>query len=103
MSYPVHSINSPDGFQGQDSDRVTLGVKVAVANAAGAAGATVATAIAMPTGTQLPANYTVIVNPSQGCGWYVSAKTTNGFTVNLVPFSGTATVAAGSFDCVVVG
>ena len=80
-------------------DRTIIGTVPDIANAAGAAGATVTTAVSM---SDLPPNYSVLVNPGQGCGAFVSGKTNTGFNVNLVPFSGTGVVAAGTFDVVVV-
>lgn len=102
MSLIQNHIESPNGFTPSRTDRAILGVMAGVANGAGAAGATVSVAVSLPASANLPANYAVLVNPGQACWWYVSAKTSSGFTVNLVPQSGTATIAAGSFDCVLV-
>ena len=99
MALDQHTISVPNGALPANQDRTIIGSLPGVANAAGAAGATVSTAVTMG---DLPPNYSVIVNPGQGCGWFVSGKTSTGFTVNLVPFSSTATVAAGTFDVVVV-
>jgi hypothetical protein len=58
-----------------------------------------------PYGTGLLPNdgyYSVLVTPSQNCPPSVSDKSTSGFTVTLTPPSG-VTLAAGTFDCVVLG
>ena len=83
-----------------------VGALAGVANAAGGgAGEAVTTAVSF-TDTygngQLPAAYAVAVTPSQACAWSVTGKTTSGFTVTLTPNSN-STIAAGTFDVVVVG
>lgn len=102
MSLDQHTIEVPDGCAPARTDRTILGSIEATPNAAGAAGATVSTTVTLPASANLPAQYSVIVNPGQGCGWYVDTKTPNSFVVHLVPFTGTASVAAGAFDAVVV-
>ena len=99
MALDQHTISIPSGAAPAMPDRTIIGVLPGVVNAAGAAGVTVTTSVAM---TDLPPNYTVVVNPGQGCGAFVSGKTSQGFNVSLVPFSGTAVVAAGAFDVVVL-
>jgi len=94
MAIIKHKVAVLDGSTaGEFTDRVVAAKQLGVANAAGANPATVIT-FAEP----LPAAYTVMVSPSQGVPWYVSAKTTYGFTVNLVG----ASVSAGTFDVVVI-
>lgn len=102
MSIIQNHVESPDGFLPARMDRAVLGSMPGIANAAGAAGATVSVAVSLPASANLPVNYAVLINPGQGCMWYVSAKTSSGFTVNLVPLSSTAVIAAGNFDCVLV-
>ncbi len=101
MSNLVHTVSSPDGMPFAQKDRATIGVLTGIANAAGAAGATVSTTITLPASADLPADYAVMVSPSQACFWYVSGKTSSGFTVNLVPTTSSASIAAGTFDCTV--
>jgi hypothetical protein len=48
-----------------------------------------------------PSSYVVSVAASQACFHSVSNKTASGFTVVLTPTSSTATLAAGSIDCIV--
>ena len=94
MAIIKHKVAVLDGSTaGEFTDRVVAAMQRGVANAAGANPAPVIT-FAEPQ----PAAYTVMVSPSQGVPWYVSAKTTYGFTVNLVG----ASVSAGTFDVVVI-
>lgn len=99
MALDQHTISVPIGATPARTDRTIIGSLPNVANAAGAAGATVSTAVVM---AELPANYSVLVNPGQEAYAWVSAKTSGGFTVNLAPISSTALIAAGAFDVVVV-
>ncbi|WP_413444137.1 hypothetical protein [Herbaspirillum frisingense] len=72
------------------------------ANAAGgSAGASVSTTITGLAG--LPAKYSVLVNPGQDASWYVTNKTSTGFTVVMTPNAAANTLAAGTFDAVVIG
>jgi hypothetical protein len=103
MPLQIHDIELADGSQLQNQDRIVLGQQWSVANAAGAsAGASVTVAVAFALGS-LPTNYAVICEPNQNCFSYVTAKTNTGFNVVLTPTSGSITLAAGTFDIVVVG
>jgi hypothetical protein len=78
------------------------------ANGAGTAGANVTTSLATSfqdgfgVGT-LPDDYCVIVSPSAPAIASVSGKTSSGFSVILSPITASATIAAGTFDVVVLG
>lgn len=103
MSILTHTIESPDGFTPARQDRVIVGSLPGIANAAGgSAGAAVATPVSLPASASLPASYSVLVNPGQDATWYVSSKTASGFTVTLTPRLAASTLAAGTFDVVVV-
>jgi hypothetical protein len=52
-----------------------------------------------PTGL---ATYTVVISPSQACFWNITNKSASGFTVTLTPPSSSATLAAGTFDALIV-
>lgn len=101
MSKIIHSVavppqSDPLGFE----DRIVL-LRKAVANAAGgSAGAAVTVAVS---NLQLPANYSVVVNPAQDATWWVTAKTRTGFTINLAPRLAANTLAAGTIDFLVIG
>ncbi len=78
-----------------------------VANAAGgSAGASVTVAVGFVDQFgvgRLPSTYAVVVTPSQSCFWSVTSKAGTGFNVVLTPTSGSVTLAAGTFDVVVIG
>jgi hypothetical protein len=87
---------------------ITIAAEASFANAAGSgAGASVSVTInnlvdQYGTG-RLPNNYAVSVAPSQACFWSVSNKTNAGFTVTLTPTTSGTTLAAGTFDFIIVG
>jgi hypothetical protein len=102
MAVVNHLIEVRDPQAGSDFlDRVIVGQKLGVANAAGGgAGANVATVVTFT--EPLPTNYTVVVQPGQSATWWISNKISFGFTVNLTPNPSSATLAAGSFDVTVL-
>jgi hypothetical protein len=81
-------------------DRVIFGQQLGVANASGAAGATVSTVVAFL--EPLPPVYAVTVQPGQAAVSWVTARTTFGFTVNLAPLVSTNAISAGTFDATVI-
>lgn len=101
MARNIHTIKVPDGALPSLEDRVVVGVLSNVANAAGG-GAGEAVSVAVGGFADLPANYAVLVSPGQDATWFVSAKSAAGFTVTLNPRLAAGTLAAGSFDVVVV-
>jgi hypothetical protein len=103
VSTPVHVTDILDGSTPLSwSDRIRLGVKLALANAAGStAGSPVAVPVTFS--EALPPQYAVSVDAGQECISWVTAKTGSGFTVNLAPYPSTATLAAGSINVTVVG
>jgi hypothetical protein len=101
MPFSIHDIDLADGSTPTMQDRLIGGLQLAVANAAGAsAGASVTTAVSFG---YLPANYVVFVDSGQsGVVGTVTSKTNTGFSVVLSPILTTATVAAGTFNVLVV-
>ncbi len=99
MALDQHTVSVPTGASPANTDRTMIGNLADVANLAGAAGVTVTTAVVM---ADLPAHYSVHVNPGQGCGVFVDGKTNAGFNVHLVPFAGTLSIGAGTFDVTVI-
>jgi hypothetical protein len=93
-------------FTNNQATATTIAAEANIANPAGSgAGASVSVTInnlvdQFGTG-RLPNNYAVTVTPSQACASSVTNKNNSGFTVTLTPLSGT--LAAGTFDFVVVG
>jgi hypothetical protein len=102
VSIPVHIVDQIDGSAFLFTDKVIAGLQLAVANAAGgSAGTPVSTSVSFPAGS-LPPNYMVHVTPSQAAMVSVTNKTSSGFNVVLTPLA-TVTLAAGTFDAMVVG
>jgi hypothetical protein len=83
-------------------DRTFVGAQYAVANASGAAGATVSTVVTFNEPIPVPA--AVFVNPRQSAVWWVDTFTTFGFTVHMAPpnITAEASIAAGTFDVFLV-
>lgn len=103
MSLIQHSIAIPDGATPANQDRTTIGSIPGIANVAGgSAGAAVTTAVTLPASANLPANYGVLINPGQDATWYVSNKTFDSFQVTLTPRLAASTLAAGTFDAVII-
>jgi hypothetical protein len=85
---------------GPFTDRVLIGQVLGVANLiGGGAGQSVITAVTFP---ELPANYQVIVTCGQDATAFVSGKTALGFNVTLEPRVAGNTLAAGTFDCLII-
>lgn len=104
MSQQIHTIEVPEGaLQGlSQKGRLLVANLPGLANAVGGgAGASVVTAVSGL--KNLPANYSVVVNPGQDATWFVSGKTSTGFNVTLNPRLAANTLAAGTFDVLIVG
>lgn len=103
MSILQHTIESPDGATPAHQDRAIIGSIPGVANAVGgSAGASVTTTVTLPASANLPANYSVLVNPGQDATWYVHNKTADSFDVVLTPRLAANTLAAGTFDVAII-
>ena len=101
MAIDIHTVSLLPGTTLARTDRLILGALSGVASAAGgSAGAAVTVPVSFP--GSLPANYAVIVTASQDATAYVTAKTASGFSVVLSPRLAANTLAAGTFDTVVL-
>jgi hypothetical protein len=101
MSLDFHSFTSNNGA------KLIFAKRLGVSNTAGAAGATVSVAVTVVDkygNAALPPNlsYIPIVSPSQDCRWYITAKSSSGFTVNLVPKDASTSLVAGTFDVAIL-
>jgi predicted cobalt transporter CbtA len=101
MAFEIHDLSVVEGSQLQNQDKVVLAVQYGVANGSAGTGVAVTVAVSF-LNSELPANYAVHVTPSQPCWVSVTSKTANGFNVVLTPQS-TLSIAAGTFDVIVVG
>jgi hypothetical protein len=107
MPFDLHTVEVLDLASGstgtsiQNQDKVVVGVQSAVANLiGGGAGQSVVTAVVFA--NELPASYAVHVTPNQDATAFVTAKTSVGFNVTLFPRLAANTLAAGTFDVLVV-
>jgi hypothetical protein len=99
MPLPIHTLELIDGSSPLNADRLLVGIKTQLANAAGGgADQIVTTTVTFGTGKLPPvALYGVNITPDQNCTHWVNNRTTAGFDVVLKPPSG-GTLAAGKFD-----
>ena len=104
MPFEIHTLEVADSSDIQNQDKIVTYINNNVANVAGGgAGSSVSTTVSL-TGYQLPtAGYCVLVTPSQAATANVTTKTTTSFVVVLTPVVATATLAAGTFDVIVLG
>ena len=98
MAFELHTVEVPTGGYGfAQKDRIVHAAAFGVANAAGGgAGQSVTVTVSGLSG--LPANYGVLVNPGQDATWFVSSKTSTGFTITLNPRLAANTLASGTVD-----
>ncbi len=104
MSQMIHSVEVPEGALAglSQKGRLLIGLLPGVANVVGGAAGAAVTVVVTDL-KNLPANYTVMVNPGQDATWFVSAKTSTGFTVTLNPRLAANTLAAGTVDIAIFG
>jgi hypothetical protein len=101
MAIHKHTVSVLDPSTGGDSRAVIMAQRIGVANViGGGAGLSVVTPVAFPEG--LPANYQVFVTASQDAVGFVTAKTAAGFSVTLFPRLAANTLAAGTFDVLII-
>jgi hypothetical protein len=102
MAINKHTVAVLDGTVGSPfTDRLQIGQILGVANLiGGGAGQVVTTAVTFA--EPLPPNYQVIVTASQDATAWVSGKTALGFNVNLEPRLAANTLAAGTFDLLII-
>lgn len=97
MSIDLHTISLVKGTKLAFSDRLKLGLKFGIANAAGgSAGASVTVAVAFA--GELPANYLVFAEVGADVTYNITGKTPTGFNVVLSPRLAANTLAAGTFN-----
>lgn len=104
MSQQIHTIEVPEGALNglSQQGRLLVGNLPSLANTVGG-GAGLAVVTAVSGLKNLPAKYTVLVNPGQDATWFVSGKTATGFNVTLTPRLAANTLAAGTFDVTIIG
>lgn len=95
MGIAYHTIYTPDGAGTNLFDRVVVGSVTAVYPAA-TAGAT--STIAVTWGEPIPTPYAALISPIEDCTYFVSARTTVGCVLNVLPRLAANTLAGGSVE-----
>ena len=98
IMFDTHTIETPNnGYGFNQKGRIMLACAFSQTTAAGS-GAGVAVQFVVSGLVGLPTNFGVLVNPGQDATWYISAKNSTGFTINLTPRLAANTLATGSID-----
>lgn len=100
MGISYHSIYAPDGAGLNLSDRVVAGTVTAVYTLGASAGA--ASTIAVTWAEPIPTPYAVVMSPVEDSTYFISAKTTVGFTLNVAPRLAASTLAGGSVELIIL-
>lgn len=100
MGIAYHTLYTPDGAGTNLFDRITLGTVTAVYPAATATGAL--TTIAVSWTEPVPTPYTVLMSPVEDCTYFITSKTTVGFTLNLNSRLLTGTLTGASVECFIL-
>jgi hypothetical protein len=90
-----HTIHAPDGAGLNLFDRVTIGTITAVYPAAAL---TVTSTLAVSWTEPVATPYTAIMSPIEDCTYFITNKTTVGFTLNVNARLATNTLAGGSVE-----
>lgn len=103
MPFEMHTVEVVDGSNFTNYDKMVVGVQNAVAHNAASVG--VAVTVAVSFASALPASYAVFVDGSDPNAVYSvpgASKTSTGFNVVITPVITTDTLAAGTFDVLVI-
>ena len=102
MGYDVHTVSLVTGSANNRLDRMISFYSNAIASSAGgSAGGSVTVAVTF-SGAELPSTYTAVATPSVNATAAITSKTNTGFNVVLTPVVATTTLAAGTFDVIVL-
>jgi hypothetical protein len=101
MALDLHTIGVVGGSDPlAHGDRLLVLLRKSLASpVGGSAGAAVAINIVSP---NLPANAAIFVTPSQDATHWITNRTAGAFTVNIAPRLAANTLAAGTFDLLVL-
>lgn len=100
MGIAYHSIYSPDGAGLNLFDRAVVGTLTAVYTVGASAGA--ASTIAVAWTEPVPTPYAVVMSPVEDSTYFITAKTTVGFTLNVAPRLAASTLAGGSVELIIL-
>ena len=102
MGFDVHTVSLVTGSANNRLDRMITYYSNAIASTAGSgAGASVTIAVTF-SGAELPSTYTAVATPNVNATVAITGKSNTGFNVVLTPVVATSTLAAGTFDVIVL-
>jgi len=100
MGIPYHTTYSPDGAGLNLFDRVNLGTVTAVYGPGASAGATVTAAVTWSEPLALP--YCAIPSLIEPSSYFITSRTTVGFSMVITPALAAATLAGGSVEILLI-
>lgn len=100
MGIAYHTIYSPDGAALNLFDRATMGTVTATYGAGTTAG--VATAVAVTWTEPVATPYCVLPSMVEDSSYFVTGKTTTGFTLTVSPRTALLTLAGGTVEILIV-
>lgn len=97
MGVPFHTLYAADGMLPNVADRFYAGtISITYTSTSGAA---TGTAVVVTWTEPVPTPYTVLASPIENMVWWITAKTTTGFTFN---YQGIVSLSGGSIECLVL-
>lgn len=96
MGIAYHTMYAPDGTTPNLFDRLIVGNLTAVYPAGVSTGA--ASTVAVTWGEPVVTPYTVLMSPVEDCTYFVTSKTTVGFTLNVNSRLATGTLTGASVE-----
>lgn len=99
MGLSYQSLYAPDGLATNRSDAVIFGT-VSATYASASAG--VASTVAVTWTEPVPTTYCAVMSPVEDCTYYLTSKTTLGFTLNVLPRLAANSLAGGTVEIMVV-
>jgi hypothetical protein len=100
MGLAYHDLYSVDGQLLNTFDRAYFGTVTVTYAAGGGAGSAVTATVSWT--EPVPTPYCAIMSPVEDCTYFISAKTTLGFTLNVLPRLAANTLAGGTVEILIV-
>lgn len=99
MGIAYHTLYATDGTGLNVADRVYFGTVTATYASASAG---VASTIAVAWSEPIPTPYCAIMSPVEDCTYFISVKTTLGFTLNVLPRLAANALAGGTVEILII-
>lgn len=100
MGIAYHTTYAPDGTALNLFDRVVLGTVTAVYGAGTTTGTP--TAVAVTWAEPIPTPYAAIASPIEDAAYFISGRTSTGFTLTATPRVLATTLTGGSVEIVII-